>query len=203
MRRMLGYVVLIGSSLLLLTACGGGGGDGVSTDMMEARLLPFPFDDALDESHYAIGRIPPQSAANARQMPVYHDDDDRQRLFVGVDQGTEHVGQLDVVGNRDDVEIRHGRLNDGVGAETMATYLSQVVDIFVLRYKSRPLVRFGGAASTADIDRLVRAVQLVNAALPPEWKMRIPSDMITSDPGTGIYVDFVPESEFHRNSCGG
>ena len=76
--------------------------------------------------NYSIAGLPPLAASDARQMPVYQD---ANRLMVGVDQGAsyfdtftvgnsiariEHdlAGALPVVGERDDVEVRHGRIPD-------------------------------------------------------------------------------------------
>ena len=60
---------------------------------------------------------------------------------------------------------------------------------------------FGGTATAEDVDRLVRAVQLVNAALPLEWRMQIPSGVPTLAPTPetqegSIYVEFVPQADY-------
>ena len=206
--------------------------------------LPFPletwrghkFEDPVDrryyrysepqQMHYDISRVPVQTAADARQMPVYHDEwpgyvrehipprflentGSRRRIFVGVDQGTQHIGDLPVTGTRNDTDIRHGHLKDGAGSVSVSEYLSEMRGQYatdahhrsfgeiMVRYQSPPQVRFGSDASEDDINRLVHAVQLVNTALPPEWKMEIPSDTATStDPERGIYVRFAPEGQY-------
>ena len=181
-------------------------------------LLPFPFrewqcqysdpsfcgfDGIYREPVFGIWGVPDQTPADARHMPIYHDHDGNdRRFFVGIDHGTALIGELPVVGTRGETDIRHGRLNDGVGADTLAKYLLEVVDDPALRWKNAPVVRFGGNASEADFNRLVHAVQLVNAALPADRKMQIVSDTATSDPGTGIYFSFVNEQDFFGNAWG-
>ena len=70
----------------------------------------------------------------------------------------------------------------------------------VMRFNTAPVVRFGGVATAADVDRLVRAVQLVNAALPLAWRLLMPQGVPTPAPTSetqeGIYVEFMPQSEY-------
>lgn len=161
---------------------------------LQVQRLPFPFPFQADPNafcicdaeHYDISDLPMQTAADARQAPVYHDhyyldgkgarfNDDgiaARRLFVGIDQGTDHIGDLELTGGRGDFEIRHGILGDGVGTGTVSDYLTEAMleDGVVRRHVSPPVLRFGGEARPEDINRLVRAVQLVNAALPLDWR---------------------------------
>ena len=191
----------------------------------DARL-PFPLEawrqnPLFTTQHYGIEHTPAQTNADAWHAPIYHDttchamagDCDptsnmapKRRLFVGVDQG-ESVGALPIIGERGAFDVRHGRVNDGAGAGTVNAYLDEMVGRFAtgipLRYRRRPLVWFGGTTDTHDINRLVRAVQLVNAALPSEFKMRMPSATATSSgPDEGIYVEFMPASEFPLDAWG-
>ena len=191
----------------------------------EAQLLPFPLEawnqnPLFTTQHYGIEHVPTQTNTDAQHMPTYHDvtchaiagDCDpmsntapKRRLFVGVDQG-EGVGALPIIGERGAFDVRHGRVSDGAGAGTVSAYVDEVVDRFAsghpLRYRRRPLVRFGGRADAHDINRLVRAVQLVNVALPSESKMHMPSATTSSDLDEGIYVEFMPASEFPLDSWG-
>ena len=114
--------------------------------------------------------------------------------FVGVDQGqwfvdafevttpgspteTHHIQsdlppRLPVVGEREDTEIRHARLSDGAGRGSVLRYLHEASGV-VRRYSSPPHVRLIGSASAEDIDRVARAVQLVNTALPEGAKLQM------------------------------
>ena len=44
-------------------------------------------------------------------MPIYQDG---ERLISGIDQGADHIGSLEVAGERGNIEVRYGRLTDGV-----------------------------------------------------------------------------------------
>ena len=113
---------------------------------------------------------------------------------------------------RGDLDVRHACVNErqgrGGAAELLAAYLAQSARVqraedgmpLVLRFTAPPVVHFGGTATAADVDRLVRAVQLVNAALPLEWRMQMPSGVPSPAPESetqeGIYVEFIPEANY-------
>ena len=122
-----------------------------------------------------------------------------------------------VVLERGEWTLRHASVSEtrghGSAADRLADYLNESAQIeriedgvpLVLRFTSPPLVRFGGAAATAaDVDRLVRAVQIVNASLPMAWRMEMPSGVPEDAPvpEDGIYVEFLPSSSFFGNSLG-
>ena len=222
---------------LMLAACGGGGGDGTSGMMPdtvveqpqpepdpeptpepepepEAQLLPFPLP--RNPTVTAFGGLP-QSAADVRQAPVYHGANEAPfhryedtPLFVGVDQGTDHIGSLELIGERGDFDIRHGELNDGAGLVLVREYLGQLMrSNEVYRHKVAPVVKFvGEPTDSKHINRTLNAIRLVNAALPVQWRIRVPSVAIgnslgsftsngegydpsgNEEPGT-IYVEFV------------
>ncbi|MDE2789263.1 MAG: hypothetical protein OXI81_02410 [Paracoccaceae bacterium] len=116
-----------------------------------------------------------------------------ERLFVGIHQGDEHLGSLPSIGQRGSTKIRYGRLNDGVGATTVAAYLEAglLSDRVVRRHASPPVLRVNGTAESHHLDALVRSVQLVNASLPADWKITILPDSGDHDSAI-IEVDFVP-----------
>ncbi len=194
--------------------------------------LPFPYTPS---GNYNIDGLPRLAVEDARQMPVYQD---RDRLLVGVDQGARYIdtftvsdvgdpdfsihrigrdlaSTLQVVGMRGDFEIRHGRLSDGVGEQVVSAYLAEAVNGVVQRYGSPPLLRIIGPASAFDMDRTIRAVQLVNAALPEGARVQVVSpapgfslrDNVSEGgyfqgPGetreNAIDVEFVPENKYRR-----
>ena len=171
-------------------------------------------------TEYGLDQLPQLAADDARQAPIYHDayiDPSAglsgqdgggipylpgDKLVVGVDQGQEHIGDLPFVGKRDAIDVRHGQMDDGAGSSMLAGYLSQVGNV-VQRHSAPPSVRFGGRADAADVNRLIRAVQLVNAALPMDARMDMPSSNISSDPQDGIFVEFVPRSSYTDQSSWG
>lgn len=206
---------------LALAACGGGGGGGGGTPTdnggtpaasgggESGTTLPFPLGLTPVRSnqaclfcaeHYAVhSGLPQQAEADAQRAPVYHEHGRfdggtyRQRLFVGVHQGDEHLGSLPSSGQRDGALIRYGRLNDGVDATTVASYLEGGLldDGQVRRHASPPVLRVVGTPGPEHTERLVRAVQLVNAALPPDWRITMPADGGLFARGS-IEVEFMP-----------
>ncbi len=146
---------------LAIAGCGGGGG-GVRPDNPPPVETGIPFPYGASGS-YDIAGLPRLTTADARQMPVYHDGN---RLLVGVDQGVRGLQRLTVASDRGDIEIRHGRAIDGVGSAVVAEYLNNDE---LTWYVVRPTVRLiGDNTRPEDIQRIYRAVQLVNTAL-PEW----------------------------------
>ena len=139
-------------------------------------------------------------------MPVYHDDDgNNRRIFVGVDQGTQHLGNLAVVGSRGDAAIRHGTLADGVGHSTVHRYLGEALGSQVRRYSSSPEVRVIGYASPDDMNRIVAAVRLVNAALPVASRLRVgtPLPNLNRRSVAGMEMENTIYIEFNRDRVGG
>ena len=188
MRKFVSVFIL----LVILVACGGGGGGGASNRPMitPSGHLPFPFRGASNQ-HYDTSHLPRKTSPDARHMPTYHDgthdvaggfpispESRSRRLFVGIDQG-ESVSSLPIVSDRGDVEVRHGRLNDGVGRDVLVDFIQDAsidpnhFERSGKRYSTSPEVRLIGPANERDMDIMVAAVQVVNAAL-PEWaKMRV------------------------------
>lgn len=174
-------VAVIAASLILAGCGGGGGGGGGNQPARPAGPLAFPFA-AGSNQHYDTTWLPDIRAADVRHMPVYHDGSYRpdggypfgeqarnRRLFVGVDQG-DAVGALPRTGARGEIEIRHGRLNDGAGRQAVLDYLSYVSS---LRFSQAPTVRVGGSATDRDHQIAAAAVQVVNQALPEEMKITV------------------------------
>ena len=218
------------AAVLTLAACGGGGGNPSDTmepetpmepeqpmepetEEPEATRLPFPYTPS---GHYRTDGLPAPATADAKHMPIYRDD---ERLYVGVDQGAsyfdtftigdsiariEHdlAAALSVVGERGDVEIRHGRIPDGVGDNVVSAYLSEASRGFgsVPRWREVPEVRLVGTSNARERQLVIAAVQLVNAALPEGAKLTIgASSQARND---GIDVEFV-DCWGPRHSCGG
>ena len=210
------------AAVLGLASCGGGGGGGSPVVMDPdppvgpgtAERLPFP---ASPSGHYSIADRPHLVLANAQHMPIYADG---QQLYVGVDQGeraTDYftingqvhsvvrysgLADLPVVAARGNIEVRHGRLSDGAGRAAVVAYLSEASFGFasVPRWRSLPEVRLVGTSTAAERQRLVAAVQLVNAALPEGSKLTISAS--SQDRSDGIDVEFV-DCWGARHSCGG
>ena len=209
--------------------------EGWSESWYDAERNITWYPAAFETQHYGITEVQAQSAAGAQHMPIYHDDSCEpeigvcpdvlitaplRRLFVGIDQGTTHIGELSYVGNRGDIDIRHGGLNDGAGREIVVSYLEDSLSPGqpVRRYDSGPEVRLIGSASANDAKKVAAAVQLINAALPASAKISIGDampdfsllDTVDADGrwfvsgeelGNTIHVEFIPRAQFHSNAA--
>ena len=156
------------------------------------------------------------TAADAKHMPVYRDN---ERLYVGVDQGAKYIdtftiqdtGSSDfsihriendlaeaipVVGERGDIEIRYSSIGDGVGQQVVSAYLEDAIGSSVQRYNydTPAELRIIGSVTADDAARVIRAVQLVNAALPKNAKIRIGSP----EPGLSLIDSVTPSGFFVR-----
>ena len=189
-----------------------------------AAMLPFPLEpwscdptlahipgacggDTGGRPHFGIWALPDADIADAKRSPISHDSDGNdRRIFVGVDQGTEHIGSLPLVGERGAADIRFGTLNDGAGQAAVERYLSQVAPDRTTR--SSDSVRVIGASTQQDRNRVDAAVRMINAALPEDAKLTVDplrpdlslqhgmsgrTYFVTGDelPNT-IHVEFVP-----------
>ena len=189
---------------------------------------------AFGTQHYGIAHVASQTASDAQHMPIYHDkgvggglglEAPERRHFVGVDQGekttdyftvngqvhsvvrSSGLASLPVVSERDAIAVRHGRLSDGAGRAAVAAYLSDASRgrASIPRWQSPPEVRLVGTSTATERQRLVSAVQLVNAALPEGAKLTMGafSDIPPEPRPYGVIdVEFV-DCYGARHSCGG
>lgn len=220
--RHITWVATIAAALAL-TACGGGGGDVQPVNLEpetptmpepEVMRLPFPYTPS---GHYSINGLPSLIAEDAQHMPVYRDG---EHLFVGIDQGekatdyftldgqvhsvvrSSGISDLPVAGERSDIEVRYGLLSDGAGRAAVAAYLGYASTglASIPRWQRLPEVHLIGTSTASERQRLVAAVQLVNAALPEGAKLTIDTSSQARD--EGIDVEFV-DCYGPRHSCGG
>ena len=132
--------------------------------------------------------------------------------------GTLHVGPdvappahaLELAGVHDGVKVSSGRVRDGVGAAQVLAYLNQVMGIGEYKdtvgletFSSPPTVRVAEGTSERFTDYAVRAVQLINAAVPLENRIRFsgesapPLATIDAVPDGEIHIDFAPWAEWN------
>ena len=162
----------------------------ISASTMERHLVrPFSKHHLLsgrlwNAALLGPSRVPQQSAGASANAPIYHDsghygglglEAPERRLFVGIDHGTGHdLSGLRVIQHHGNFEIRFGQESDGVGRSAASTYLNS--GQAAKRYESPPTLRLvGPRTSSRDMERAVRAVQLVNAALPIEHRISVSS----------------------------
>ena len=191
-------IVVAFGGLLVVSACGGGGSGGTA----RPPVLP---------------PLPPQGVQHARQAPI---------VDLG---GTLHIGS-DVAASASVLHegLRHrgistsfGYVTDGVGRDTVTAYLqedaregadSNFPDGFLARFGAPPpIVRLAAGATPELISEAVRAIQLINAALPGDWQLRfsaLPAPTGTDRPPDGeIHIEFAAREDWpsritHEGNCG-
>ena len=182
----------------------------------EARRLYFPFGyicaGSCGDVHYRIGELPNQGTGDAAQSPVYYQvGGSKRRLHVGVDQQLNlHLGffgdedvDTEVKGERGNFDLRHYEVNDGVEGERLTQFLHQSAQVgrpngerVVLRFATPPVVTIDEGTTAADANRLVRAIQLVNSALPLDWRLEIANGTSANEIENGIHVQFMTSFEY-------
>ena len=153
--------------------------------------------------------LPAQRAVDALQAPIVHLGN---TLHVGADVAPS-AGQLVAVGTHSGITVSYGRIQDGAGADEVITYLNQRTALGnespgFSTFSDQPVVRLTEAASDELTDYALRAIQLINAALPHEKRIlfssapappRMPLQIPWGDvPRGGIFVDLSsPENPGH------
>lgn len=190
-------ILVCAAAALVLTACGGGGG--------QPSVPPDPADRSREREprlappsgHYQSTDLRAPASADARHMPIYHDDN---RLIVGVDQGRD-LSRLPAATERGEFTVYFGQVPNGITRQTIEAYLDQVSDdlhehIIGFKHGRSPTVAYAGNVMPEDRSRLIRAVQLVNAALPDAYQMQVDAAAIDAaaalNRGSGIVVNFLP-----------
>lgn len=169
--------------------------------------------DAYSEDSFDIDNIPTfnvdalpvrDATSDGRHMPIYHDHSqlygigvhdwgDYRRIFVGTDRGADLNQCLPLAGEREGALIRYGMHADGVQRSTLTAYLAESMGATVLRHETPPVVRIDGSPTALEVNHIVNALELVNAALPPEARMRIG----TPQPGENIVlIGYAPYTVF-------
>ena len=143
-------------SALMLVGCGGGSGgdDGAGSGTGTPANTAYRIYAGL-------------TAADATHLPTYRDG---RLLRVGVDHGAlpSSLPKQSVAG-LSNVEFRYGQLSDGVGATKLRDFLSSVGNIGERRGGYE--VRMIGSSTKIQRGRVLAAVQLVNAAIPPDARL--------------------------------
>lgn len=137
-------------------------------------------------------------------------------MLIGIDQDMRPKA-LSEAGERAGIEIRHGTMSDGAGYSTVAEYLSSGTAGTVSRFHGAPVLRIIGPSTPHERGIVFGAVEAVNRALPPGYKIQMGADQpgmsfrnIIDDEGYiyyphplsygTIYIEFLPCAEYFR--CG-
>ena len=71
----------------------------------------------------------------------------------------------------------------------------------VMRFEEAPSVKFGGAITSTDVARLTTVLQIINSALPHEWKLEMATgapEPLPEDLTGSIYVEFLPKQGYQE-----
>ena len=170
-------LLVIGAATIALAGCGGG--DGGSSSMM-------PPSDGSPGTH--LPELPLQRPVDAAQAPIIDLDG---TLHVGADVAP-MAGALSSTGQHGEVAVSYGGVRDGIGVDDLIAYLSISAEDNggdVLRFPhpglfdfSEPTFRVFEEGTTPElISETVRAIQLINAALPHDWQLRFDPELIPID----------------------
>ncbi|MCY4385062.1 MAG: hypothetical protein OXE44_18175 [Nitrospinae bacterium] len=182
-----------------MPGCGGGGGGGGSA------VIP------RTPSVIPSSVIPLQAPVHARQAPIIEYSD---TVHVGAGVRPE-ANQLASVRQDGDTVISSGHVRDGAGREAVVAFLDQFIENFsqffdsepsLQTWASPPVVRVAEGTTPRQTDYAVQAVQIINAYLPRENRLRFSG--VPSPPGVGtfevsegdIFIDFAPHSRWNPPS---
>ena len=201
---------LTGTSLatvvaLAISGCGGSGG-GESVETATPEMTPV-IEPPTPDTYPAVPDPGTHQAGSAAILALGN------KLQIGpiiapkpsaLAQGPTH----------DDIQIRQGTVQDGVGKEYLIAYIEDDAsrpnvrlsfppyqDGFVERFgEVPPEVVVANGTSEEHLSDVVRAVQLINAWLPPDWQLTVasePSEDTRPYPQNGqIVTMFAPWTEF-------
>ena len=220
-QRALGRFAHISASLIAiaaltsLAACGGGGSsDPAITPPVLDRpdppdLPPLeepPETSPVDNSDMEPTtdttpnpELPQQSASNSLNAPILTIGDN---LHIGLDIAPS-ADDLEEVTTRSDTTIFHGTTADGADADTLIAYLTDDArdntapnsdELYIRRFASPPTVRIADNTDQRMTHLTVRALQIINAALPRNWQLELHP---TPGPSTHAAHLNPPMSEIH------
>ena len=167
------------AALTSLAACGGGGSDPTITPPVLDRPDP-PDVPPLEKPPETSPNpdLPQQDASNSLNAPILTIDDN---LHIGLDIAPS-TDDLEEVTTRSDTAILHGATADGTDADTLIAYLTDDArnntapnddERYIRRFASPPTVRIADNADQHITHLTVRALQIINAALPRDWQLEL------------------------------
>lgn len=126
---------------------------------------------------------------------------------LGVDYGQRLLDAVPVVGTRDDLMIRYGAVDDGITRTEIEQYFRAIQDDgVILSFPRRPRAILIGGHTDYELDLVTQGIQLLNSALPQEFRIQalLVDETLNStarDRGTfpyddTIYIEFVSADAF-------
>ena len=139
------------------------------------------------------------------QAPIV---DLEEALHIGADVAPA-AEQLTAAVDYNGVAVSSGKVQDGVGADRVIEYLKSHVSggtsgsgvAGLATFPDRPIIRMAEGTSDEFAEYVVRAVQLINTALPYDKRILISTDpappltAIRDVPDGQIFIDFAPSAE--------
>ena len=183
------------SIVAALSACGGGGGG--SAPVVDPS-------DMRDPPAAELPELPLQRAQDAANSPVLHVG---RNLHVGADVAPP-PDTLRQSARHADIAVSHGTLADGIGAGELIEYLEHdtalsiysIDDVIPGIGATTPTVRIARGTTSSMRDEAIRAIQLINAALPRDWQIRV--DATPGVPGAApptnsdFLIQFLPRENW-------
>lgn len=190
------FILIIAS----LYGCGGGGGGSGAPGAPPAPPAVVPTPPPTPPT--VMPKAPLQPSAQAAQAPRY---DFGASLQIGMVDAPPSA-RLQRTGERNGVEISQGSVRDGSGAADVIAYLRpraihpEVTGLAT--FSDPPTVQVVEGTSGKYTDYTVRAVQIINAALPHDARIsfgdvRAPDPLDVEDvPHGNIHIEFIPQSQW-------
>ena len=175
--------------IMSLYGCGGGDGGGGAGTPPPAPPVVMP-QAALEPS------------VQAAQAPLFDFGDN---LHIGTSVAPP-AGELQKTGERNGVEVSQGLVRDGAKTADVIAYLrpatihSEVTGLAT--FARPPIVRVVEGANEKYTDYAVRAVQIINTALPQDKRLSFgdapaPDPVGVDDvPRGSIYIEFIPQAQW-------
>ena len=173
--RLLTFGTALGA-VLLLFACGGGGGGSPTASAPEQ---PTTVDPAPTDTEPTLVT----ASGVGLTAPIV---DVGGRRHIGADVAP--TGALVATGSHDGIALSHGTIRDGAGSSQIVAYLQAHLDAAqawgpgfegLPIHRVMPTVHLMTGASDQDRQRLLRALQVINTALPHGGKLVL-SDRVIS-----------------------
>ncbi len=151
--------------------------------------------------------LPEEFYAHFTQAPTVNLDD---TLHIGADAALP-ADQFTAAGMHNHVAVSHGTARDGLGADEVFAYLKHYVNLGQHKhapgletFSVQPTVRLAEGTSSVFVDLTLRAVQLINAALPHDKRIAFSNDFAPplvyreDVPDGEIFIDFVPWEDWNE-----
>ncbi len=201
---------IILASLLVITSlygCGGGGGGASAPPPAPPAVIPPAPPPVMPPPVMPPATLQPSDLA--AQAPLF---DFGASLHIGM-VAAPPAYALEKTGERNGVEVSEGSVRDGSRAADVIAYLRPRAvhpEVTGLATFTRPpTVSVVEGTSEVYTGYAVRAVQIVNAALPHDARISfgdapVPDPLDVNDVPTGsIYVEFIPQAQWPEGSVKG